>query len=201
MVFFAFTIGVLIFSPFFMLLLFKPFCELRDITLSPTLEGLKRRDKVEMFVGFFLLTGYLAVLFAHYFLVSPGMTTCSPVGCFINIFVCLSISAFYPIPFTFVAQLLLSTWLMNIDHMFCKSHQYENKLKWSKKCLKMYEKLQNCLGPYFLFSMTFTQLIWILLFFMGTVLTIGKSDMGTSNLVIHSLGKCKDIFKVKDSQI
>ena len=98
---------------------------------------------------------------------------------FIYVFLCPVLLILYSSFLISVPYYLVLVWLRNIEELFYCDQDVTDKVEWAEHCIKIYNKTEEHLGGYFLFYLTLSQFVWIILFYLGISLTIchGRREM------------------------
>ena len=186
-VYFCFFFGVLLSMPIQILLICKPFCELREITMNASLSGMTKQNVIEMTVGETTYLGFFVMFVSHYCMVSPLMTTCDKTTCIVNILLPMLFTVFL-VPMVLFSQILVLCWITEIEKKLRHKDKEEGIVAWGRSCVILYQKTETVMGPFLAFHFITMQLVWITSFFLASVVLFGSNKMGTKNLLMHSLG-------------
>ena len=107
---------------------------------------------------------------------------------FIYVFLCPVLLILYSSFLISVPYYLVLVWLRNIEELFYCDQDVTDKVEWAEHCIKIYNKTEEHLGGYFLFYLTLSQFVWIILFYLGISLTISSNGFSTSSFILQSLG-------------
>ena len=160
-----FLFSVIWFScPIFTLLICKAFCQLQQITMKPSLTGIRKSDFVELSIGIILTCGLIVQQIGHFLTMAPLLESFPKSAVYINVLFSWIITILFSVFIFILPAVLLLIWMNNFEEYFTHNNLHDHEvLLWVETSIIYYKySLSQLIYQFSSFTIGFFP--WILYF-------------------------------------
>ena len=127
-------------SPVFTLLICNAFCQLQQVTLKPSLKGLRKSDFLQISIGMLLTSGLIAQHIGHFMTVAPLLGSFPKSTLYIHYLIFwLLLIVYSMVIFTLPFGLIL-VWMNNIEEYFNPKNIHDHEVViWAETNIDLYK--------------------------------------------------------------
>ena len=136
-----FLFSVIWFScPIFTLLICKAFCQLQQITMKPSLKGIRKSDFVELSIGIILTCGLIVQQIGHFLTMAPLLESFPKSAIYLNVLFSWIITILFSVFIFILPAVLLLIWMNNYEEYFTHNNLHDNEvLLWVETSINIYK--------------------------------------------------------------